>query len=233
MNKDVLIISILYTQMYKKPKIQKGVFKLMNHANLKLLLKKYEQKRLSAFLALDRRKEDLYASCPRLQEIDSELSQFGLNTAKCILSSVQELKEKIESLKLEKQKLLQSLNLDDSFFQPKFDCFKCEDTGYVKLENRYELCNCIKQKLFDIEYNKSNISNLEQHNFEHFNFDLYSDKINEDLYRSNLSPRENMKNIKDIAGSFIENFNLPEEKNLLFTGNTGLRKIFFIRLYCL
>lgn len=210
----------------------------MSNSNLKLLLKEYEQKRLSALLDLDKQKEALYTSCPRLQEIDTELSLFALNTAKCILSSgsnssLQELKEKIESLKLEKQKLLQSLNLDDSFFQPKFDCLKCEDTGYVKSENHYELCNCIKQKLFDMEYNKSNISNLEYHNFEHFNFDLFSNEVNEDLYRSNLSPRDNIKNIKDIALSFIENFDMPEEKNLLFTGNTGLRKILFIRLHCL
>lgn len=110
--------------MYKKPKVQKGVFKLMNNANLKLLLKEYEQKRLSAFLELDRRKEDLYASSPRLQEIDNELSQFALNTAKSILSSgcdscLQELKEKIESLKLEKQNLLQSLRIRRFFFQSK------------------------------------------------------------------------------------------------------------------
>ena len=218
--------------------MNKEFLNLMSNSNLKLLLKEYEQKRLSTFLDLDRRKEDLYASSPRLQEIDNELSQFALNTAKLILSygsdsCLQELKEKIEALKVEKHKLLQALQIDDSFFTPKFDCPKCEDTGYIKLENRYELCNCIKQKLFDIEYNKSNISNLEQHNFEHFNFDLYSDKINEDLYRSNLSPRDNIKNIKDIALSFIENFDLLEEKNLLFTGNTGLRKILFIGLYCL
>lgn len=210
----------------------------MNNSNLKLLLKEYEQKRLSALLDLDRRKEDLYASSPRLQEIDEELSQFALNTAKLILSSgsnscLQELKDKVESLKLEKQKILQSLKLNDSFFKPNFTCSKCEDTGYIKLENRYELCNCIKQKLFDIEYNKSNISNLENHNFDNFNFDLYSNEINEELYRSNLSPRDNIKNIKDIAISFIQNFDFPDEKNLLFTGNTGLRKIFFIRLYCL
>lgn len=201
----------------------------MSNSTLKMLLKEYEQKRLSALLDLDRRKEELYASSPRLQEIDTDLSQFALNTAKSILNStssdttLQELKEKIEALKIEKQKLLDSLQLDDSFFKPHFDCNKCEDTGYVKLDHHYELCNCIKQKLFDIEYNKSNLSDLKNHNFEHFRFDLYSEEINEELYRSNLSPRDNIKNIKDIAISFIENFDNPDEKNLLFTGNTGLR----------
>lgn len=209
----------------------------MSHSTLKMLLKEYEQKRLSALLDFDRRKESLYASSPRLQEIDMELHHFAFHTAKSILTStdsdtsLQELKEKIESLKIEKQKLLDSLHLDDSFFKPHFDCTKCEDTGYVNLDHHYELCSCIKQKLFDIEYNKSNLNDLKNHNFEHFRLDLYSEDKNEELYRSNLSPRDNIKNIREIALSFIENFDRPEEKNLLFTGNTGLRKIVFIRLY--
>lgn len=206
----------------------------MSNSTLKILLKEYEQKRLSAFLDLDRRKEDLYSSTPRLEEIDTELNNFALNTAKAILNSsnssncLKELEDKINYLKEEKEKILNSLNLDDSFFKPKFDCLKCEDTGFVNLDNHYELCSCIKQKLFDIEYNKSNISDLKNHNFEHFNYNLYSSEINEGLYKSNISPRDNIKNIKEIATSFIENFDNPYEKNLLFTGNTGLRKIFFI-----
>ncbi len=206
----------------------------MNNSTLKMLLKEYDQKRSSSFLSLERRKDELYKSCPRLEEIDLELNNFALNTAKSILnstssnSSLKELQEKIDTLNLEKQQLLNSLHLDANFFKPHFDCDKCEDTGYVNLNGNYELCNCIKQKLFDIEYNKSNISDLKSHNFEHFRFDLYSDDVNEELYNSNLSPRDNIKNIRDIGASFIENFDSPDEKNLLFTGNTGLRKIFFI-----
>lgn len=205
----------------------------MNNSTLKMLLKEYGKKRDSSFLNLEKRKNELYKSCPRLEEIDLELNNFALDTAKSILSSgssysLQELQEKIDSLNIEKQNLLNSLKLNANFFNPHFDCSKCEDTGYVNSNGHYELCNCIKQKLFDIEYNKSNISDLEKHNFKHFNFDLYSGEINEELYNSNLSPRDNIKNIRDIATSFIENFDNPDEKNLLFTGNTGLREVFFI-----
>jgi DNA replication protein DnaC len=204
----------------------------MGNSVLKDLLKEYEQKRLSSALDLEKRKNDLYASNPRLEQIDAELSSYALNTAKSILSSsgsenyVKDLQLKIDTLNKEKQEILNKLNLDENFFKPHFECSKCEDTGYVAFNNHYELCSCIKQKLFDIEYNQSNISDLKTHNFDYFNFDLYSDEVNEDLYRSNISPRDNIKNIKDIAMSFIENFNDAQEKNLLFTGNTGLGKSF-------
>lgn len=201
----------------------------MSHSTLKQLLKEYEQKRSFALSDLENRKEELYRSCPRLQEIDTNLNQFAFHTVKSILSStnksssLEDLKSEIASLKLEKNAILKDLKLDDSFFLPHFDCTKCEDTGYVKENDHYELCSCIKQKLFDMDYNQSNISNLRNHTFDQFLLDAYSTQINEDLYHSNLSPRDNIQNIKEIAFSFITHFDDFEEKNLLFTGNTGLR----------
>ncbi len=132
----------------------------------------------------------------------------------------------MEILKKEKNKILKNLNIDDTYFEPKFDCPICKDTGYVQNGNIYSICNCMKQKLFDIEYNKSNIGNIEKDNFDNFNVNLYSDKIDEAMYSSNISPRDNIKNIKNIALDFIKNFNNPESKNLLFIGNTGLGKTF-------
>lgn len=204
----------------------------MSNFTLKNLLKDYEQKRMNAILDLDRRKSALYSSNKRLEEIENELNSFALNTAKAILSepsksdSVDDLKEKIDNLKMEKESILNSLNIDDAFFTPNFECILCEDTGYIRDGYNFNLCSCIKQKLFDIEYNKSNIVNLKNDTFGNFNTDLYSDKINEELYSSNISPKDNIKNIKDIALNFIDNFENYNEKNLLFLGNTGLGKTF-------
>ncbi len=203
----------------------------MSNPTLKNLLKEYEQKRLNALIDLDKRKNDLYSSNKRLEEIDATLNNYALNTAKNILSnsngtSLMDLQNKINNLKKEKEQILQSLNIDNNFFKPSFECSICEDTGYVQDGYNFNLCNCIKQKLFDIEYNKSNISNLAKDNFANFNFNLYSDKVDEKLYSSNLSPRDNIKNIKEIADSFVNNFDNATEKNLLLLGNTGLGKTF-------
>lgn len=103
----------------------------------------------------------------------------------------------------------------------------CKDTGFIQDKNgRSELCNCIKQKMFDIDFNKSNIQNIDKENFDTFKLELYSDEVNEAKYNAKVSPRQNIQNIKDLAIDFINGFDDPEENNLLFTGNTGLGKTF-------
>ena len=72
---------------------------------LNSLLKEYEQKKLNAELDLDRRKQNLYNLIPRLEEIDNELNNFAINTAKNILnnssdsSNIENLKQRISDLK--------------------------------------------------------------------------------------------------------------------------------------
>ena len=85
------------------------------------------------------------------------------------------------------------------------------------IDNNSTMCTCLKQKLLDVQYNKSNISSLETENFDNFNINLFSNEIDEKKYNSNISPKENLEKIKDIAQNFIENFDIPQEKNLLFT----------------
>ena len=88
------------------------------------------------------------------------------------------------------------------------------------------MCNCLKQKIFDAEYNKINSFDFSKYSFEDFSLDCYSDEINKEKYNSSISPKENIKIIKKICDKFIDTFDNPKEKNLLFIGNTGLGKTF-------
>ena len=205
----------------------------MNESTLKYLLKEYEQKRNFELSILDKRVQELYDSNNELSNIQSRIDSLAIKTGQLILSSnednysiINDLQKNLDELKKERKKILDSLNIDESFFKPKFECIDCEDTGYVYDGTKSHLCSCIKQKMFDIEYNKSNIADLRNHNFKKFDFNLYSDKIDEEKFSSNLSPRDNIHNIYNIALSFINNFEKNDEKNLLFTGNTGLGKTF-------
>ena len=201
----------------------------MNNPDLKNLLKEYEQKRLEKEIACEKKIDTLYKNNPNLAEVIDKINKDSIELSKAILfnytKKMNDLKTSIEKSKKEKKQILNNLNIDDSFFVPNYTCKKCNDTGYLINDNNI-MCSCLKQKLMDIQYNKSNISNLNTENFDTFTDKYFSDTPDQKKYNSTISPRENLNQIKKIALNFIENFDDTDEKNLLFTGNTGLGKTF-------
>jgi len=202
----------------------------MDNSYLKNILKEYEQKRLNADRDLALRKQTLYSKNPRLKQIDDELDNYAINTAKLILSSnqnsINSFFEKKEKLDNEKKSILKSMGKTETELYPIYECELCKDTGYIDTPSGTVMCNCLKQQLFNMEYNKANIGNFKKENFDNFNINLYSNEVNKKDYKSDISPRENMLNIKKTAENFIDNFDNPEEKNLLFRGYSGLGKTF-------
>ena len=203
----------------------------MSNSTLNILLKEYEKKKLKADVDFENAKDSFLASHPDLIELNDKLNSVALDISKAVLNgdveNVNILKEEFQNLKTKKDNLLENIDIPLNAKEPLYECKLCGDTGYVTFENgKTVLCNCIKQKMFDIEFNKCNISNLDKENFDNFDLSLYSDEINEKKYNAKISPKQNIINIKDIAINFINNFDNPDEKNLLFLGNTGLGKTF-------
>jgi len=202
----------------------------VNSLILKELLIEYEKKRLKSLQDLDFRKEELYLKIPRLKEIENELNSSSISFAKSMLKNnnlnIEDLKQKIENLKKERTSILTANKKSLNYLDIWYDCPVCKDTGYTTNGTKTEMCACLKQKLFDLEYNKSNINNIDKDKFCNFNLNLFSDEIDEEKYGETISPRDNMKEIKHSVFKFIQNFDNPEEKNLLFSGCTGLGKTF-------
>lgn len=203
----------------------------MNNSILNDLLKQYEKTRLNNMHDLENRKKELYLSNPKLQEIDEKLSSLSINTAKSILQnnsaeSLSTLKENISKLKQEKAKLLKSLGLSLEYLEPFYNCKLCKDTGYILNNGKTSMCSCLKQKIYNIEYNQKNENIIKNQNFDNFNVNLFSNEINEKKYNSKISPRENITDIKNAAINFINNFDDENTKNLIFSGGTGLGKTF-------
>ena len=200
----------------------------MSNDILNSLLKEYEQKKLKAELDLEKKKETLYQKLPELEKIENELNHYAIQTAKNILKdepySLEEMKQKIELLKYKKSCILQEANLSIHDLEPVYECPICKDTGYVMGEDyKTTMCNCLKQRLLDYSFHKSNMSGLTKENFDTFNENLFSDEVDIAKFKFNISPRENIKNIKQKCIQFVNEFDNPECKNLLFSGNTGLR----------
>lgn len=206
----------------------------MDQSLLKQILQEYDLKRAKAFSDAETRKKDLLAVNPHLEEIENELSNISIKAAKAVLIAnpnekehlLSNLKKETNKLVKEKNAFLKTLSKDSNYLNPHFECKMCKDTGFIEKDGTSSMCTCLKQRIFDVAYNKSNMGNLERENFSTFNLRIFSDRPNKELYKSENTPRQNMELIKERALSFIENFDDPNEKNLLFTGNTGLGKTF-------
>ena len=198
---------------------------------IKRLEREYEYKRNEANKIFLAEKKAIYDSNPKLSELDLEIKKTGIQAAKLSLSNnleeknaiKQDLEKKISDLKIQKEKLFNGLNFK---LEPKFSCGKCKDTGYVITSNGSEMCNCMKQELINEAYNSSNMYNLKNETFEKLDLSLFSEIPNQNLYKSNLSPKENISKIISISKEFIDNFDDSNQKNLLFTGTTGVGKTF-------
>lgn len=203
----------------------------LNPDILKNIEREYEQKRTLAEKTTEYLKNETYEKNPRLAEIDRLIKKLGIDASKATLIAnslekeniLKELSKKIDSLKKEKENILESCGIS---LTPNYECEKCKDTGYITIEYKTEMCTCMKQKLIDESYNKSNLYRLKNDTFANFNISLYESTPNIEKYGTNISPRENIDKIKNLSLAFIKNFESPEQKNLLFTGTPGVGKTF-------
>ncbi|MBQ9266831.1 MAG: ATP-binding protein [Clostridia bacterium] len=197
----------------------------------KTIERKYEDKRNLAFRNYAIAKEKAYAKNPRLAEIDKEITMLGIKSSKAALTTnsaalatlKEELEININLLKQEKEAILSAMN---TTLEVAYQCEKCKDTGYILTETGSEMCSCLKQELLNESYNKSNLFRLKNDTFEKFNLTLFSDEANLEKYGVSISPRQNMEKIYQLSMEFIQNFESPEQKNLLFTGTPGIGKTF-------
>lgn len=197
----------------------------------KRIEREYELKRNEADRNFKELKDNLYTTNPRLREIDIEISKLGVQAAKLLISSPLEkrdeinkdLENKIAKLKEEKNIILSKLNIE---LAPKYSCEKCKDTGYIKENGTTHMCPCFKQELINESYSKSNLYKLKEESFSKINLELFSNEPSLEKYKTNISPRENMKKIIELSKDFIKNFESPSQKNLLFTGTPGVGKTF-------
>lgn len=203
--------------------------------NIEILLNEYEQKRRKAEMDLEKRIENLYTQFPRLEEIDDRMNKIAIAKTKAILNNqknIEQLDLEIVQLKKQKDDFLSKNNIGKNIFEPDYECKVCKDTGYIQDENKKTImCNCLKQRVLNISYNKSNLSDIKKDTFQNFNINIYSDEVNTEKYKIKCSPRQNIMGIKSAAIKFIENFDDLEQKNLLFLRKYRAWKNLYVKLH--
>ena len=196
----------------------------------KEILKEYEEMSNNAKHILENKKKLLYEKCPRIKEIDEELNLTCIKISRALINAskddkkayIEEIKKISEKLKKEKEELMIENGISNSYFEDVYNCKKCKDTGFIDNEK----CECFNQKLINKAYNMSNLGKiLNVDNFKAFNYNYYSNKIDEE---NKISPYDNIVMIMRKVSIFIEEFD-EKFKNLMFYGNTGLGKTFICR----
>ena len=187
---------------------------------------KLAERRMNALKAADYKREQLYLQEPRLKEIDRELSQIGIDTAKAVLKasspavSMRQLAERSMELQHEYEQLLERYGFTSEVIEPHFDCEKCADTGYIEADNRTIVCDCLKKLMSDIACEHLNAeSPLQLCTFESFKLDYYSDQPDQ----SGSVPLNRMSKIFNYCRDYADTFS-ASSRSILMRGATGLGK---------
>lgn len=205
----------------------------MNESVHKIIKSEYEKRQKKASDDLLQRKAEIYAKIPRIHEIDNQVQISAIKYNKMILSgakpantAINELISKMEKLEREKTQLLTGLGYPGNYLEIKYLCAKCNDTGFIETGLNPEKCICHRQQILDYLFSRSNLKLTETENFSTFDEGCYPDVVDEERYGIRISPRENIRQIKEHCIEFIENFSSPDMKNLFFCGPTGTGKTF-------
>ena len=198
------------------------------------ILKKRDIKRQRKIDEAIIKKKKIYKDYPELEEIEKEINMLALNITRSIVASdeitkqieKENMKIKLDKLEEKRHKILKKIGITEKDLEPNFDCKVCNDTGMVTKDNITSYCNCFNQEVLNYTYRQSNILKLDDENFKTFDNCYYSSKPNKEKYGIEKSPLENIEIIKNIAIEFCKNIKSENQKNLLFTGNTGLGKTF-------
>ena len=184
--------------------------------NVELVNKEYEEKRARAKAIQSEHILQVYSVCPEIQEIDKELSRVGLEIFAVAMgdkdnfdNALKQVRQKNEELLARRCFLLKKHGFDADYTSLKYECDKCNDTGYTEKG----LCPCYKHALTLKGYESSGIANLlKKQSFESFSLDMYPSEAKELIE----------KNYRELK-SFVDSFDTKKTSYLL-VGGTGLGK---------
>lgn len=186
----------------------------------------YEKRRENAEHEREQRVRSVYESCPQLQRIDRSIAASG---ADMLLEAIEpgrprHASARKEQLEQDRLEVLRACNIDPAFDQVRYQCEECQDTGYIGQDK----CKCYQQELIPLLVEQANIRPLSGAAFDQFDPLLFSDQADSQRYQSSRSPRQQIMGVRQASERFVEMFNMPETRNMLFVGSPGTGKTFLM-----
>lgn len=167
-------------------------------------------------------KSDICQEIPEINQIQTKLSQIGLEISKILFfngdkeEKIKELRKKSEALVEERSQLLKKHGYPTTAFQPCYVCPACNDHGFIN----GRICSCHRQLLKDLMRKEvCAFAPLDRCTFENFDLKYYSDQPLDNA----IVPRAKAEKVLDAAHRYAQTFTL-NSKNLMLVGGTGLGK---------
>ena len=193
-----------------------------NRENFKRIRTEYETKAFRAQEEADLRRAELYMQIPSLRAMDHRLSGFALQIMQAAIrqenteAAIAALREENQKIQAERAALLQANGYPADYTEPRYECEKCRDTGYVGVR----MCACMRNRLIEAGMDSSGISALmKKQSFDNFSLDFY--KANP---REHQIMKKNFASLRSYAEGFTIEQGKPMPPSLLFYGGTGLGK---------
>lgn len=176
----------------------------------------YNQKRTRALGDAANRLSALHEQYPDLAAIDSALAKTGMNLVQEIVKGSEGINERIAAVRLENERLqkdradmLVFYGFSPDYTDVKYECTKCQDTGYVETEP----CLCYKKALAKEALDYAGLSRLAaKQSFDSFDLKYYQG-----------DNRAMMEKVLASCKRYADGFHAKAD-SLLFIGNTGLGK---------
>ncbi|MBQ7500379.1 MAG: ATP-binding protein [Clostridia bacterium] len=171
------------------------------------------------------RKQELYRLYPEVEEFDKALAACYSKLISIVLDpsidrdspevrkTIDQIRDDSLRIQQDRKKCLTHYGYPEDYTDPKYDCPKCSDTGYVGIT----MCSCLKTALIKESFASSGLGSLlETQTFENFSFDYY--KYDGKAY-------DNIRSIYDYCRDYAGDFSLDRKMdNLILIGDTGLGK---------
>lgn len=160
---------------------------------------------------------------PQISELESKLSQTGLDVIKAI-GMGKDAEKYIENLSIhnlavqeEIKKLLKANGYPENYLETPYACPICNDTGFSGVY----YCECRKELLKQIAAQElSSVSKSASCTFDNFKLDFYPLPVDHEL---GVSPQKRMGDILNYCRCYAEDFD-SESESLYMHGATGLGK---------
>ena len=188
--------------------------------SLAQILLECDAKRMRAQSLAKAKNEELFAACPKLKELLSERNADYFSALKMCAASPEkkneimaDVKKRDEIRKAEELKLINKSGFTPEELEPVYSCKKCNDTGYVYINDAKRLCTCVLKRVYVETYGASDIGALEG-SFEKYDSSIFKE--------NSLLAQKRKQYAQNYCGG-------AQKPIMLFIGMAGLGKSYLMQ----